>query len=103
MEIMNWKPFHKVWVRELESPQGLKPDVYDARIGTAEAVPFQIAFLRPVLGRSPKMAVPIRTQVEPSSMATSKSCDIPTDSTSRRTDGRPRALRRSRSSRSLRK
>jgi len=33
-------------------------------------------------GRSPKIAVPMRTQVEPSSMATSKSCDIPMERTS---------------------
>ena len=33
--------------------------------------------------RVPKMAVPMRTQVEPSSMATSKSCDMPMESTSR--------------------
>src|SRR5215467_5957857 len=33
-------------------------------------------------GLSPKMAVPTRTQVEPSSIATSKSCDMPMESTS---------------------
>jgi hypothetical protein len=32
--------------------------------------------------RSPKMAVPIRTQVDPSSIATSKSCDMPMESVS---------------------
>jgi hypothetical protein len=30
-------------------PPGLKPNVYEARSGTAEAMPFQIAFMRPVL------------------------------------------------------
>jgi len=29
-------------VREFEFPLGLKPSVYDARSGTAEALPFQI-------------------------------------------------------------
>ena len=49
------------------------------------------------------MAVPMRAQVEPSSMATSKSCDIPMESSSRVTDGSWRAARRSRSSRNWRK
>jgi hypothetical protein len=40
--------------------------------------------LRPYagFGLAPKIAVPTRTQVEPSSMATSKSCDMPMESTS---------------------
>jgi 4-hydroxymandelate oxidase len=37
-------------LREFDFPQGLKPKVYAARNGTAEAVPFQIVFMRPVLG-----------------------------------------------------
>src|SRR5581483_11472288 len=53
--------------------------------------------------RSPKMAVPTRTQVEPSSMATSKSCDIPIESKPIEISGRRRAAMVSRSSRSRRK
>jgi len=36
---------------EFDLPQGLKPKVYGARSGTAEAVPFQIALMRPVPGQ----------------------------------------------------
>src|SRR6476646_8037425 len=43
------------------------------------------ALLRGLCGQglvlSPKIAVPMRTQVEPSSIATSKSCDMPMEST----------------------
>ena len=39
---------------------------------------------------SPKMAVPTRTQVDPSSMATSKSCDIPMERTPMSTCGKSR-------------
>src|ERR1019366_2445539 len=49
-------------------------------------------------GRSPKIAVPMRTQVDPSSMATSKSCDIPIESWSRLTAGKLRVAKRSRNS-----
>src|SRR5271157_1173701 len=35
---------------KFDPPQGLKPNVFDARNGTAEAVPFQIEFMKPVLG-----------------------------------------------------
>jgi len=35
--------------REFDFPQGLKPNVYVTLSGTAEAVPFQITFMRPVL------------------------------------------------------
>jgi hypothetical protein len=35
--------------REFDFPQGLKPSVYGTRSGTAEAVPLQITFMRPVL------------------------------------------------------
>jgi hypothetical protein len=34
--------------REFEFPQGQKPNVYGAWSGTAEGVPFQIAFMRPL-------------------------------------------------------
>ena len=34
---------------KFDSPQGLKPNAFDARNGTAEAVPFQIEFMKPVL------------------------------------------------------
>jgi hypothetical protein len=33
--------------QEFDFPHGPKPNVYGARSGTAEAVPFQIAFMRP--------------------------------------------------------
>jgi len=36
--------------REFDFPQGLKPNDYGSRSGTAEAVPFQITFMRSVLG-----------------------------------------------------
>src|SRR5581483_5384506 len=49
---------------------------------------------------SPKIAVPTRTHVDPSRIATSKSCDIPIESTSMLTRGRWRAAVRSRNSRS---
>src|ERR1700683_4438365 len=52
---------------------------------------------------SPKIAVPRRTQVDPSSMAASKSCDMPRESTSMPMAGSRRAAIASRSSRSLRK
>src|ERR1051326_38095 len=54
-------------------------------------------------GRSPKMAVPIRTQVEPSSIAISKSCDMPMESSLISMAGKWRAAIRSRSSRRRRK
>src|SRR5262249_36771503 len=54
-------------------------------------------------GLSPKMAVPTRTQVEPSSMATSKSCDMPIESSFMETPGRSRLAIASRNSRILRK
>src|SRR5262249_12301062 len=54
-------------------------------------------------GLSPKMAVPTRTQVEPSSMATSKSCDMPMESTAMATPGSLRWAIWSRKSRSRRK
>ena len=44
-----------------------------------------------LLGLSPKIAVPTRTQVEPSSIATSKSCDIPIESLRMSTEGSPSA------------
>src|SRR6266568_374499 len=52
-------------------------------------------------GRAPKIAVPTLTQVEPSSIATSKSCDIPIESSSRFSP--LSALNWSRNSRKLRK
>src|SRR5216684_7124308 len=52
---------------------------------------------------SPKIAVPTRTHVDPSSIATSKSCDMPIESTSISTAGKRRNAIRSRISRSLRK
>jgi len=52
---------------------------------------------------SPKIAVPTRTQVEPSSIATSKSCDMPMERTSMRIAGSLRAAMAHRSSASLRK
>ena len=39
--------------REIEFPPGLKPNVFDARSGIAEAMPFQITFTRPVPGNAP--------------------------------------------------
>ena len=51
----------------------------------------------------PKIAVPTRKQVDPSSIAISKSCDIPMESTSMPIAGSLRAAVASRSSRSLRK
>src|SRR5258707_3283569 len=54
-------------------------------------------------GRSPKIADPTRTQLDPSSMATSKSCDMPMESTSIWTPGSLRAAILSRRSRSRRK
>ncbi len=56
-----------------------------------------------LLGLSPKIAVPTRTQVEPSSIATSKSCDIPIESVLISTAGNRRAAICSRNSRSFRK
>ena len=56
-----------------------------------------------ILTRSPKMAEPTRTQVEPSSIAISKSCDMPMESTFMLIAGSLRAAMVSRSSRSLRK
>ena len=53
--------------------------------------------------RSPKIAVPTRTQVDPSSIATSKSCDMPMESWSNFTEGRFLPARLSRNSRSFRK
>ena len=38
--------------REFDFPQGLKPNVYGTRSGTAEAVPFQIVFMRLALARA---------------------------------------------------
>jgi len=52
---------------------------------------------------SPKMAVPMRTQLDPSSMATSKSCDMPIESTCMLRLGSFRAWISSRNLRSLRK
>src|SRR6266849_1921291 len=52
---------------------------------------------------SPKIAVPTRTHVDPSSIATSKSCDMPIESTSISTAGKRRDAIRSRISRSCRK
>src|SRR5271157_611258 len=37
-------------MREFDFPQGLKPNTYNVRSGVAEGVPFQGAFVRPVLG-----------------------------------------------------
>src|SRR5262249_5555174 len=54
-------------------------------------------------GLAPKIAVPTRTQVEPSSMAISKSCDMPMESASIRIPGRLRAAMVSRRSRNARK
>jgi len=53
--------------------------------------------------RSPKMAVPTRTQVDPSSIAISKSWDMPIESNSMATLGSFRLAIRSRSSRGCRK
>lgn len=50
--------------------------------------------------RSPKIAVPIRTHVDPSSMATSKSCDMPIESRSMLMAANRRLAIVSRSSRS---
>src|SRR5882672_10088722 len=55
------------------------------------------------LALSPKTAVPTRTHVDPSSIATSKSCDMPIESTSMETAGKWREAIRSRISRSWRK
>jgi hypothetical protein len=53
--------------------------------------------------RCPKIAAPMRIQVEPSSMATSKSCDMPMESSFISTAGRCRAAILSRNSRKRRK
>jgi len=52
---------------------------------------------------APKIAVPTRTQVDPSSIATSKSCDMPIESSFIETAGSLRAAIVSRNCRSLRK
>src|SRR6185437_1145711 len=54
-------------------------------------------------GLAPKIAVPTRTQVDPSSIATSKSCDMPMESTSISMRGNLRAAIWSRRSRNNRK
>ena len=48
----------------------------------------EVQGLLPSGGLMPKIAVPTRMQVEPSSIAISKSCDMPIESTSMRTPGK---------------
>jgi hypothetical protein len=63
-------------------PEFLLPQVERRYLHQTVSVP-------PACGRSPKIAVPIRTMVAPSSMATVKSWLIPMDSSRSRAAGTP--------------
>jgi len=46
-----------MYERKFDFPQGLKPNVSGAQCGTAEAVPFQITLMEPVLDAAQKPSI----------------------------------------------
>ena len=81
------RPYARIWI----SASCFHARKFQVAEGPSETRPLRservLLRAQVFLGRSPKIAVPMRTQVEPSSIATSKSCDMPMERTSIVTSG----------------